>query len=161
MNFFLRRGMRGLSPLAGSASTDSTRPFDRARPLVFMHVPKTSGASIAHGLARVLAPTVVVSGFDLSLFDPGREFESIDDSIRCNIYTSPASMPKNADLVAGHFAISTLIEAYPTAQRCTVLREPLSRLLSHWLYWRQHVDCDLAPWGDWAHLMRAARKLLE
>jgi hypothetical protein len=156
MDVSLRRWVEGPSPFAGLA-----RAFYRARlPLVFMHVPKTSGASIAHGLATALAPTILVSGFDRSLFDPGRNLTSIDDSIRCHIYTSPTSMPKNADLVAGHFAASTLIDAYPASQRCTVLREPFSRLLSHWLYWRQYADCDLAPWGDWAGLMRLSREPL-
>lgn len=157
MNVSFRRWVGRLSPFAGLA-----RAFDPARrPLVFMHIPKTSGASITHGLATVLAPTIVVSGFDRSLLDPGRNLASIDDSIRCHIYTSPTSMPKNADLVAGHFAASTLIEVYPASQRCTALREPFSRLLSHWLYWRQYADSDLAPWGDWADLMRLSHAPLD
>jgi len=127
------------------------------RPLVFMHVPKTSGMSITRGLATALAPTVAVGGFDYSLFGFSRDFSSLQDDLRCQIYTSPESMPKHANFVAGHISISTLTKAYPTAQRLTVLREPVSRVLSHWLYWRQLTEPELAPWGDWADFVSTRR----
>jgi Sulfotransferase family len=139
--------------------------FDESRTLVFMRVPKTSGTSITFGLIEALAPAVVISGFDHSLFSFSDDYSSLDEAIRCRIYSSPESMPKHADLVAGHLAFSTLTKAYPTAQRITILREPFSRLLSHWLYWRQLADSDLAPLGELGGFRstraRAPRKLSE
>jgi hypothetical protein len=40
------------------------------------------------------------------------------------------------------------------------VREPISRLLSHWLYWRQFSDDELAIWGAWRERMRIARRCL-
>ncbi len=36
----------------------------------------------------------------------------------------------------------------------TVLREPVSRLMSLWLYWRAQTDEQLKPWGDWGDRSR-------
>jgi hypothetical protein len=69
-------------------------------------------------------------------------------------------LPPQADLVVGHLAFSTFSGAYPCAQHLTILREPCSRLLSHWLFWRQCTDAELAPWGSWADYARKARKPL-
>jgi hypothetical protein len=87
-------------------------------------------------------------------------YNTIDQSIRCTIYESPKHLPQPADLIAGHFAYSTLRHAYPYAQRLTLLREPCSRLLSHWLFWRQHADPELAPWGYWAERVKKSRRPL-
>jgi hypothetical protein len=140
--------------------SDLPIPFDQGRPLVFMHIPKTSGSAISSGLKTALAPACVVGGSDLSLFGRNKDFESIDPSIRRTIYDSSASFPPCADLVHGHVAFSTLRDVYPYAQRLTLLREPCSRLLSHWLFWRQHTDAELAVWGTWADSVRKARQSL-
>jgi hypothetical protein len=125
-----------------------------------MHVLKTSGTAIVSGLTSVLAPSVIVGGFDLCLFGAFEGFDTVDKNIRCSIYESPDSLPKPADLIAGHFAYSTLRQAYPDAQYLTLLREPCSRLLSHWLFWRQHTDDELAPWGRWAERVQKSRQPL-
>lgn len=39
----------------------------------------------------------------------------------------------------------------------TVLREPRSRVLSQWLYWRSRSDDSLKPWGTWGHVVALAR----
>jgi hypothetical protein len=122
-----------------------------------MHIPKTSGSSIRSGLTTALAPALTIDGFDLSLFGPYRDLKSLDDSMRRTIHVSPASLLPHADLVCGHFAFSTLRDAYPHARYLTLLREPRSRLLSHWLFWRQHTDRDLAGWGSWADQLRISR----
>jgi hypothetical protein len=147
----LRLRLRSHGPCARAV------PFDSLRPLAFMHVPKTCGTAVTHGLVEALAPTVVLGGFDLSLFGAGYDFSTVDERIRSQIYVSPASMPKHADLIAGHLAHSTLSAAYPLAQRITLLREPITRLMSHWLYWRHLTDQNLTPLGKWGDLVRRAR----
>ncbi len=42
----------------------------------------------------------------------------------------------------------------------TVLREPVSRLLSHWMFWRKQQDDALAGWGGWGDYVRQARRPL-
>ena len=51
------------------------------------------------------------------------------------------------DLIAGHFAFSTLSQKYPEAQLVTFLRELYSRLSSHWLFLRSLSEDELAVWG--------------
>jgi len=143
MNFFRFDSAQALRKFGSTT-------FDRSRPLAFMHIPKTSGTSIVHGVTAALSPAVVVGG---------ETFKAIDERIHRDIYHSPQYIP-NANLVAGHFPFSTLLRVYPLAQYLTILREPLSRLLSHWLYFRQHTDADLGTWGEWGNRVKLARKPL-
>jgi hypothetical protein len=102
----------------------------------------------------------MVHGFDHCLFGAFREFDAFDPVVQQHIYASPASLPRAAELIAGHLALSTVRQAYPRAQSLTILREPVSRLLSHWIFWRQHTDAELTPWGAWADRVRYARQPL-
>jgi hypothetical protein len=128
--------------------------FDSSRPLAFMHVPKTAGTSLAAALIDTLRPRAPIGGFDRVLFGDYEDFPSLHEEIRRVVYLSPDAMPAEADLVAGHIAYSSLRQRYPDAQLITVLREPFSRVLSHWLYWRGLSDETLAPWGSWADRVR-------
>ncbi len=132
-----------------------------ASPLVaYMHIPKTSGASLTLALTAAVQPSLTVLGYDLCLFDSFHEFETFDAELLRQIYFSPADLPKNVELVAGHFACSTLLTAYPEARMLTVLREPVSRLMSHWLYLRQQTDVTLKSSGTWGDRMRYGRLAL-
>lgn len=161
MNLISRRFAVGI-PVGRFRRPNSNPPirFDRARPLAVMHIPKTSGTAIASALKAALEVPFFVAGLDHSVFGSYRHLDSIDASIRCMIYDSPASLPQHADLIVGHFAFSTLWDGYPHAQRLTFLREPCSRLLSHWLFLRQHTDAELVPWGGWADYARKSRQPL-
>lgn len=130
--------------------------FDPLRPLAFMHVPKTAGTSLMAALRELLAPCHAIGGFDRVLFGDFAEFATLGNAIRQEIHVSPDRLPA-ADLIAGHLAYSSLQQRYPNAQFVTVLREPFSRLLSHWLFWRGHSDEQLAPWGAWADRVRLSR----
>ena len=136
-----------------------TRPAGHPA-VAFMHIPKTAGTSLVLALYRALAPTAAVTGFDRLLFGDYTEFETFDAPTRAAIHLGPRSLP-GADFVAGHFALSTLMGRYPAARIMSVLREPRSRLLSLWLYWRSHCDEQLAGWGTWADRVRLARQPLE
>ena len=125
---------------------------DPARPLAFMHVPKTAGIAMIGGLAGALRPRRVVSGFDHSLFGAFDGFDTIDPDLRRHIYASPAEVPRDGDFIAGHMAPSTLVASYPDAQLVTCLREPRARLLSHWVYWRAQPADHVSAWGSWARI---------
>jgi hypothetical protein len=134
--------------------------FDRSRPLVFMHIPKTAGTALISGLADALRPGSLVSGFDRSVFGEFQDFSGMEDKLRHTIYLSPTAMPEQAELVAGHISFSSLKRSYGSAQFMTLFREPVSRLLSHWLYWRQQSDDALAGWGSWAERVKQSRQPL-
>jgi hypothetical protein len=125
-----------------------------------MHVPKTAGTALTAGLRHALRSQAVQGGFDGCLFDSFHDFEDIGGPVRRTIHLPPAGIPEGADLVAGHFAFSSLRRAHGSAQLITVLREPVCRLLSLWLFWRQHDDAMLAPWGKWGDSVRMSRRPL-
>ncbi len=121
-----------------------------------MHIPKCFGTSLTDGLASAVQPPRALTGFDRVLFGAFDAFDSFDDITRAAVYAAPEALP-DADLIAGHFALSTLQARYGHAQLMTVLREPVSRLLSHWLFWRGHDDGRLAGWGAWGEVVRLSR----
>ena len=126
----------------------------------FMHVPKTAGTAIAMSLRRALHPRQEVFGWDKSSFGGFQDYASIDPDVRKKIFLTPELLPASADLVRGHFALSTIRNRYPAARCMTILREPMSRTLSQWLFMRSHEDHGLAQWGAYAAYHAQARQPL-
>ena len=126
-----------------------------------MHVPKTAGVALAKCLIDSLSPRILISeAFDRVLFGAFRSFETLDSSVRHRIFLDPSSLPSDADLILGHLSLATIAHVYPRANTITVLREPRSRIISHWCYWRSSPDEELATWGDWARYVSLARQPL-
>lgn len=130
--------------------------YDPSRKLALMHIPKSFGTSLTEGLSRAIKPGRAVSGFDGVLFGQFDAFHTLDIAARAAIHLSPDTLP-DVDFIAGHFGCSTLRARYPCAQVVTVLREPVSRLLSLWLFWRAHLDTQLTEWGAWGDVVRLSR----
>jgi Sulfotransferase family len=143
-------------------SVDKALFFDPTRPLVFMHVPKSAGISIMRALVSALQPKSAVSaGFDRSLFGKLSNFRDFNEEVRKLIYIETNELPQRADLFGAHMSFSTLIRSFPDAQFLTTIREPISRLLSLWVYWRSHTDEQLAFWGaQWGECLRSSRNPL-
>ncbi len=131
--------------------------YDPAHPLCLMHVPKASGTSLAVSLAAALSPARVVGGFDRVLFGDFAGYDTFSPAEQERIFHAPSALPTQASLVAGHFSYATLRAAYPAGQLITVLREPFTRLMSLWMFWRRHTDTHLAGLGEWATAVRLAR----
>jgi hypothetical protein len=125
-----------------------------------MHVPKTAGSSARQGIIAALKPRSMLTGFDRSLFGVRIDLETLEATLRRTIYSCPREMPPDADLVMGHIARTTLCAAYPSHRIFTVLRDPRSRLISHWLFWRSHSDETLDPWGTWGERVKISRQPL-
>jgi hypothetical protein len=130
---------------------------DPNRVLVFCHIPKTSGMSLTHALIESTSASRVIYGFDAHLFGDFDNFESFNPELRSLVVPKPRAIESDPDLVVGHFAASTTIEAFPGAQHATVLREPTIRLLSHWLYWRSFDDAEIRRWGGYGDRVKLAR----
>ncbi len=144
--------------VADLTSRQSTRAkYDSTRPLALMHVPKTAGTSLTFGLHQVLQPKIAAHGLGRHIFGPFDRFETIPEKQRIGIHLTPESLPVNADLVGGHITLSTLRARYPNAQVITVLREPISRLLSQWLFWRAWPWPEEDFWGDWREMLNHSR----
>jgi hypothetical protein len=145
----------------------STRPltkvrsYDRTKPLIFMHVPKCSGTSLIQALLAAGIAHSVFSGFDRTLFGDFAAFESISEQVRSSIYLDENDLPKAIDFVAAHMSLSTLSRSFPAGQLLTLFREPISRLLSLWVFWRSHSDNQLLQWGGkWGDRVRHSRRPL-
>lgn len=132
-----------------------------SRPFFFMHVPKTAGTAMTRALISALGSRLITTGFDRSLFGTFGGFEALPDPIRATICLEFLPVPlRGQQSVFGHFAYSTLRQASSEAWLLTVLREPFSRLLSLWLYWRGLSNKSVLQWGLWGHRVREARRPL-
>lgn len=128
--------------------------------LAMMYIPKTAGTSVMHDISMALVPKLEVRGFDRTLFGTFDDFEKINE--RGNVvYLEATDMPANADLVMGHFSYHTLKARYPYGQQITFLREPFTRLLSLWIFWRCQTDEALAGWGKWEDFVKISRLSLK
>ena len=129
------------------------------RPLAFMHIPKTSGIALTEGLREVLPSTTIIGGFDRRHFGAFRSFETMSPGLRQQIYeTFPPA--KGIDFISGHVAFSTLVQSRPSARFMTVLREPRSRILSLWTFWRSTADETLAAMGGFRRVLDLSHKPL-
>lgn len=137
-----------------------TRAYSPGRPLVFSHIPKTAGTSLAGALETALAPAVTVRGIDTSLFGGYDDINAVSPVLRPGIFLAPDELPADAGLVAAHIAPSTTSERYPGADHITVLRTPQIRLLSQWLHCRALTELSLRHWGASADAFRASRRPL-
>ena len=126
-----------------------------------MHIPKTSGMGMIDLLSSILNARHEGPVFDRSLFGAFTAFDTIAPSIRERIHIRGRLPADGGNLIAGHLALSTLTAICPDADRMTVLREPRSRVLSHWVYWRALSDDELALWGHWAAYLKQAREPLK
>ncbi len=152
---------RGASVVRSTNGVAAQTPaFDPKRRLIFLHIPKSAGTTLTAELVRALRPATLVHGIDAALFGGFRDFAAMEPGLRRSIFLSPTAIAADADLAAGHIALSSLRRRYPAGQFMTLLREPITRLLSHWLFWRQQSDADLAAWGGWAARVKTARGTL-
>lgn len=129
-------------------------PATQNRPHVFMHIPKAGGTALISDLADALTPAKIARGLDKCLFGTFDGFDTMGEAMRASIFTDLAMIPRDADLVVGHMAASTLRATYPTGRFMTSLREPISRLMSYWTYWRSYTDADLEGSGSWGDIIR-------
>ena len=125
---------------------------DPGRATVFMHIPKACGTAVRLGLLEALAPRRELLVHDRVMFGSFNGFESFEAETRRSICLNPAGLDRNADFVTGHISFSTLAARYPDAQFLTVLREPFSRIISHWLFWQNFSGERLSAYGEYASL---------
>jgi hypothetical protein len=111
-----------------------------AGPRCFLHVPKSAGTSVHVSLETALPPGAVSpKRQDAPLFCGGfNDFDLLDPGVRAMLVIDSDELRELSDsaVVSGHFSLSTLLRITDASSITTVLREPRSRVLSHYAFWR-------------------------
>ena len=127
-------------------------------PLGFVHMPKAGGTALMAEMDAVLRPRLRVGGWDASQTGGFSDFDSMQAAFRQCIARSPDDLPIDADFIAGHYALSTIVQRFPAARKMTILREPRSRLMSLWHYFRTYSDSVIAGYGGWGEQLAISRR---
>ena len=130
------------------------------RPLAFMHVPKTAGAALTHSLIEALPATVCVNCYDRGFFGALGSCEIILPPADHAVFDALPAADEVIDFVAGHITYSTLVQGRPAARLMTVLREPRSRILSLWTFYRSQSDETVSRLAGFGRVVRLARRPL-
>jgi hypothetical protein len=133
-----------------------------ASPKCFLHIPKSGGMSIQTALEVALAPgSLAPQRLDASTFCDFNDFELLSPKMRVQIAASFAEIQslRRYQTVSGHFSLTTLLQIASASSITTVLREPRTRLLSLYLYWRTPGIGD--PWAPYRASEHAQRPLSE
>lgn len=103
----------------------------------FMHVPKCAGSSLSIILQSCFKiEDICPKRLDIFLFGRFNPRQIINKEIRdLIILDDEIESVKKYKLLTGHFALDTILD-YDPEIIITILREPRSRILSHYFYWR-------------------------
>jgi hypothetical protein len=108
-------------------------------PKCFLHIPKSAGGSIHLALEEALSPgSLAPQRFDSSLFCDFDDFDSLRPEARSQVVTNSRELQSlgRYRAVSGHFSLTALLQIADASSISTVLREPRTRLLSLYMYWR-------------------------
>lgn len=123
-----------------------------------MHVPKAGGTELMQEMERFLRPKVRVGGWDRSMTGGFEDFDSMASNVREAIRVDLQEFPADVDMIAGHFSRHSLQMRYPDINLMTVLREPKSRLLSNWYYFRNYTEETIRGYGGFGAYISEAKK---
>ncbi len=145
-----------------SLKSDDFQPSnarEASRPLSFMHVPKAAGTSMMAALVDATGATRAPWQFDRFHFGGQPRLDEMSTEAQALILldgTAPAGT-----LIAGHISLSSIRRACPGGQVVTLLREPVSRLLSLCAFNARVPAEAFPPWGpDWEARIALARQPL-
>lgn len=109
--------------------------FGADRRVGVLHIPKSAGSSVSAALRAALEDRAWSPyDFDPALFGPLRD-EPVPPTEVARVLPDPSRL-RDYDAASGHFAFSTMLTGFDRADIVMLLREPRSRLLSHYEYWR-------------------------
>lgn len=122
----------------------------------FVHVPKSAGSSIKNAVTqRCAAASIAPLELDRVLFGTFDRFDEMPAHTRSTIAIDGPAELGGFDVVMGHFGYSSLSPHFASVDTMTVLREPRSRLLSHYTFWRGWPPARHADWGPYDASRRA------
>ena len=122
----------------------------------FVHVPKSAGSSVKNAVVHHCDPaTVATLELDRVLFGSFDRFDEMPARTRSTIAVDGADALGGFDVVMGHFGVASLSPHFTSSETMTVLREPRTRLLSHYTFWRGWDPARHADWDPYDASRRA------
>lgn len=132
----------------------------KSGPRCFMHIPKSGGMSIHAALESALPSDYFApQHFDTSVFCAFNEFDSLCPETRAEIAATEdeREILGTYNVVSGHFSLPTLSKITDPSSVVTILREPRTRLISLYVYWR--IPEIYERWNPYRVDMHALRPL--
>lgn len=124
--------------------------------VAFVHVPKSAGSSIKNAVTqRCAAASIAPIQLDRVLFGSFDRFDEMPARTRSTIAVDGPGEIDGFDVVMWHFGFASLAPHFAPADTMTVLREPRSRLLSHYTFWRGWSSARHADWDPYDASRRA------
>ncbi len=155
--FLLHRMMRegrlprpariGSRPIPIAPQIGDPLSFWEGPPISFMHLEKTAGTALADVLTRQFHPLQIDP-------DPNR---TMPPHMRSAFPTPALSAIRERKLVWGHYDLPSLLRLGPDRAIVTMLREPRTRILSLYQYWRSVDPAAIEAFGN--HELRLAHEL--
>jgi len=123
-------------PLGAQRAREVEAP---SKPLIFLHIPKTAGTSMMELLARNFAAGEVLRITDIHR--PAADLQAeVEDGLAAN-----------CRLISGHFPFAAVAALQDQALPFTMLRDPVSRVVSLYRFWRiQEPHCVTGPAAQFA-----------
>lgn len=133
-------------------------------PRCFMHIPKSAGTSI-HGALEIALPagSLAPQRMDTSPFCAFRDFELLPPPWRALIAVEDADLRsmRSYRAVSGHFSLTTLLQIAPSSAIGTILREPRTRTLSLYMYWRTpRIFDEMQPYSTQEYALGSLERFL-
>lgn len=133
-------------------------------------MPKAAGTSVTDALRRSIvacgereiaaggqAHSICPQVFDRALFGSFDEFDSLAERQRAMVFTEPIGRLAEYDVVIGHYDSRSLRVGRTHEDLVVLMREPRSRLISLFAYWRSWTEQEHASWGTYDASRHAVR----
>jgi hypothetical protein len=117
----------------------------------YLHIPKVAGSSVSRALADAnpqarrapfLLDRILFGGFD--------RFDEVEPANAASVWEPGAAALADFDVAVGHFGLDSLLTGFAPGDVATIVREPRTRLLSHYSFWRGWDDQVHDGWAPYA-----------
>ena len=126
--------------------------------LAYLHLPKAAGTSIRAALASYYdADDTVPWSFDKHMFG---DFDRLDTVDRPVFLGDPTEF-RRYRYMEGHWSLPTILAGFDPDDVACILREPRSRYLSQYTFWRSWGDDQHAVWDPFDASLYSRRALGE
>lgn len=126
--------------------------------LAYLHLPKAAGTSIRAALSSYYTEADTVPwSFDRHMFG---DFDRLADVDRPVFLGDPAEF-RRFRYMEGHWSLPTILAGFDPEDVACILREPRSRFLSQYTFWRSWGDDQHAVWDPFDASLMSRRPLAE